>query len=179
MKTLSLSCILFFLSGVCFAQSPQPVDLTSLANEIELNSKKDINPYIKMRIQDSLLELQRFHYELISYRAKYALSLVSPDTNERIIIYKRIRNFPFYTVHAPYYDFEFSDLYIKATRDLIYLYERLGKLEELQQLNIVPSTVNELYGQLRIAIERMGGKWDRGEFQYPKDMIDRIKKNRN
>jgi hypothetical protein len=172
-------CLAFclFLPVVCLSQVHKPIDVAQVTSEIEQNSLRDTSMYEKLRIQDSLFQLLRIHYEYLSYKAKYEYAVINPDKNERIISYRRIKNFPYYIIHVPFYGIELSELYRKATRNLIYEYR--GNLEALKHLEIVPSMRNTLYGILRIEIEHAGGTWDRGEIPIPPDMLDFIEKSKH
>ncbi len=175
-----IKCFVFLsliLPQHAISQVAKPIEPAKVASEIEKNLISDLPTYKKMRIQDSLMELQRYHYEYLSYKAKYELALVSQDKDERILAYKRIRNFPFYTVHVPFYGTEFAELYRKASRNLIYEYQ--GDLENLSSFVVIPSMQSTLYGFLKIEIEAAGGAWDRGDIPVPQEILDSIKTPRH
>lgn len=173
----SLLMLFLVLPEESYSQVYKPIETSKVAAEIDSNSTREIAIYDKLRIQDSLLELQRIHYTYLSYKAKYELAAVTPEKNERILLYKRIRSFPFYTVRQEFYGHELSELYRKATRDLIFEYR--GDLTALINLDIVPSMRSTLYGFLRVEIEYAGGTWDKGEISLPQDVLLKSKRSKN
>jgi hypothetical protein len=168
MKTQFVNFIFFFsFAQVGFSQLSGPIVPSEVLAVISSNKDSDKSELDKLVFEDSLLDLLRIHYEYLSYESKFKLCDKIQNENSKIILYKTIRCYPYYTVKNAYYGMQFYKLYIKATRDLIREYHLQGNLMELYNLNIVPGAAIDTYGFLRSAIEALGGIWDKGEIVNP------------
>jgi hypothetical protein len=134
---------------------------------IALNAKSELPLYEKLLVEDSLYTLLKEHYEYLSYEAKLNLAKETKDYDKKLILYKTVRNVPYYLTRTPYYYEQFYNQYIKSTNLLINEYKLKRDLQALYDLTVVPSAAVDLYGMLRTAIEACGGFWDRGDFYYP------------
>jgi hypothetical protein len=129
-------------------------------------------------VLDSLYSLRRYYYHWRELTFKFELgSRVDVDKETRIMLYRQVRVFPWYTVHHRFYTKEFSELYRKSSVSLMELYQEEGDLESLLNFDITPSKWSTLASFLKIAIENTGGTWDKGEIPWHEDALRFYKKN--
>ena len=178
MRFLCLSLLFFFLlAQQASAQVFQAIVPEEVIASIALNAKSDLPLYEKLRVEDSLYTLLREHYEYLSNEAKLKLGQETKDYDKKVILFKTVRNVPYYLSRTPYYSQKFYDQYILSTNLLINEYKLKRELQALYDLTVVPSAAVDLYGMLRTAIEACGGTWDRGDFYYPMPRGERVIKN--
>jgi hypothetical protein len=163
---------LLFVSQTGFPQNGlpktyHPIEPAEVLSAISTNRNSDKPELDKLITEDSLLNLLRLHYDYLSHESKFKLAGKIQDKARKIILYRTVRLYPYYTTKHQYYGMKFYLLYIDATRDLISEYQLQGSLDELYNLDIVPSARVYSYGFLRSAIEALGGVWDKGEIIDP------------
>jgi hypothetical protein len=174
MRFLCLSLLFFFLlAQQVSAQIFQAIVPEEVVASLALNAKSNLPLYEKLRVEDSLYTLLREHYQYLSNEAKLKLGQETKDYDEKVILFKTVRNFRFYLAETSYYFYKFRAQYIKASNLLITEYKLHRDLQALYDLIIIPSASADLYGMLRSSIEACGGTWDRGDFYDP------IPRNRN
>ncbi len=171
MKYFYLLLFSFLFSSNTFSQIERPIDVETVLQSITLNNNREVSEFDKLKTRDSLLEVLKIHYEFLSYTSKFVLALETKNKEDRVLLYKHIRNYPYYLVRLPFYSYRFFDLYVESTRKLIYEYK--GDLEELNRLTIVPGASSQIVQYLKMAIESAGGKWTRGEIPVDPEMLIR------
>jgi hypothetical protein len=151
-----------FLAQNGFGQIDKPIDVQFVLQSIDSINNTTLSEFDKLTAKDSLFDLLRFHYDYLSYKTKFELAKNTQNKEDRIMHIKRVTRYPYYLVSSPfYYGYRFFNLYIDATRALIYEYR--GNLEELNKITIVPGAFEHVALPLKLEIEAAGGKWTRGE----------------
>jgi hypothetical protein len=96
MKYLSLFLFTFCFAPSCFSQIEKPVKVQDVLEHIDSIQNREGSEFEKLTIRDSLLEVLMIHYEYLSYTSKFELALQTKNKEDRILLYRHIRNYPFY-----------------------------------------------------------------------------------